>query len=493
LRKLHDDAWNEYKKFSEESEKKVNESKKEKEEKKEKVEEPGFITFFVKPNDDTGKESDKIDKDEKNSEKDEVIGVVMDCLTLLCADVCNFGEGKSAQIRRRKQPYFMKGLLSRLSFRPTESRDNDTKDFIRKTLGKSMKTIITQSVLYGAAKKYIDSKKDGKKVTFSLRETKLGEDNVKINPDKAEFELGNFSPNELLQCLQDDSKTDRVAYSFFDGQYASKVSVKIDDNGNVKTSVLHDEASIENVKYCKLTKKEREDIDERYKAKLATWEADGKKGKKPSKPSLVKGEKGALYKRVSKKWIDEHKSRRTYTYIDIRIIPLLKTGELYNILVGNKSFKKLLYVNDEKDNVVLNKTVLDILKPFLFRPETTFAKDDENELAKRIKKEGGVKHLGIGKDGFTVFKDMIEVIWDYLTENRRKVYKSFDKKKNSGKTEPIKEGYEVIEYTMLDELLEDFYNDEYDEDTEYEYDVQILNESSPVLSYEDYLNESYDE
>ena len=85
------------------------------------------------------------------------------------------------------------------------------------------------------------------------------------------------------------------------------------------------------------------------------------------------------------------------------------------------------------------------------------------------------------------FKDLIETIWDYLSDNRRKVFKVKDLTPNNGK---LKEGYDYIEYTVFDELLEDFYNDEYDEDTEYEYDVNILNESKPVLSYEDYLNES---
>ena len=75
---------------------------------------------------------------------------------MMCADVCNFNE--SVEIRRRPQPYFMKGLFSRLSFRPTKNNDNDTKDYIRQTLGQTMKTLVSQNVLYGMGKKYIDSK-----------------------------------------------------------------------------------------------------------------------------------------------------------------------------------------------------------------------------------------------------------------------------------------------------------------------------------------------
>ena len=494
--KLHNDAWEDYKKFSEQGKEEVveegkdSEKKEDKDKKEKKVEEPGYITFFVRPNEDTGKDSDKIDKDEKNSEDDEVIGIIMDSLTLMCADICNFGEDKSGQIRRRKQPYFMKGLLSRLSFRPTKSKDNDTKDFIRTTLGKSMKTIVAQSVMYGAGRNYIDTKKDGKKAEFSLRETRRDDENAKINPEKTLFELGNFSPAELLQCLNDDSGSNKVCYDFLDGKFSSKVSIKIDDKGNVKKSVLHDESSIENVRYFKVSKAEYEDAMKTYDGKVKKWEADGKKGKKPSKPSFVKGENSEVYyKRASQKWIKYHKSRKVYDYVDIKIIPLLKKGDLYEQLVDDKSFKKLLYVNDEKDNVVLNKTVINILKPYLYRPEKTFSKTDENDLAKQIKEEGGVKRLGWGKDGFDIFKDMIEVIWDYLSENRRKVYKSFDKKENQGKSEEVKESYELVEYTVFDELLEDMFNDEYDEDTEYEYDKELIVESKPVISYEDYLKD----
>ena len=112
----------------------------------------------------------------------------------------------------------------------------------------------------------------------------------------------------------------------------------------------------------------------------------------------------------------------------------------------------------------------------------------KKEKEKKIKEQGGVKHLGLGKDGFSVFKDMIEVIWDYLSDNRRKVFKVKDFTPTNGKKN---ESYDHIEYTVFDKLLEDFYNDEYDEETEYEYDVKIINERKSIASYEDYLNEIY--
>jgi hypothetical protein len=38
--------------------------------------------------------------------------------------------------------------------------------------------------------------------------------------------------------------------------------------------------------------------------------------------------------------------------------------------------------------------------------------------------------------------------------------------------------------------IEEFFNDEYDEETEYEYDLKILNEQQTVLSFEDFLFET---
>lgn len=498
LEKLHKNAWEEFQKINKEE---LNESKK-KDEKEKEIEEPQYIVFYVNPNAETGKESDK---PKENGDSDpaqkSTIGVVIDTLTMMCADVCNFGKDTSADIRKRPQPYFMKGLLSRLSFRPTKDKDNDTKDYIRTTLGQTMKTLITQCVLYGMGKKYIDSKVDGKKAEYQLRETKLGDDNAKVQPDKAMFELGNFTPNELLKCLKDESKTNKISYDFLDGKFASKVSIKTDDEGNIKsTSAIKDVSSIENVKYYRVSK-------DTYKESMANFEKDkenykknngkdkdGNDIKKPVKPTYIKGEDGEYYKRASKKLMatPDFKRKKTYDFVDIRIIPLLKKGPLYKTLVEDEKFKKVLYKEDEENNVKLNKEVVKVLKPFLYRPEKTFAKDDENQLSMILSEQGVQgKKLGWFKNLFkdeeqlhNTFKDLVETIWDYLSENRRKVYKSKDLKPNNGK---LAEGYEEIEYTVFDELLEDLYVDDYDDDTEYEYDMVIINEEKPVLSYDDYL------
>ena len=169
----------------------------------------------------------------------------------------------------------------------------------------------------------------------------------------------------------------------------------------------------------------------------------------------------------------------------------MKKGELYKKLVDDKKFKKMLYKEDEENNVKLNKDVIKVLKPFLFRPEKTFAKDDEYQLTQLLKDQGvqGEK-LGWFKNLFkdeeqlhNTFKDLVEVIWDYLSDNKRKMFKSVDFNKNH-------KNEELEHYTDFDLLIEDFFNEEYDEDTEYEYDNLILESKEDVLTFEDYLIEN---
>ena len=65
------------------------------------------------------------------------------------------------------------------------------------------------------------------------------------------------------------------------------------------------------------------------------------------------------------------------------------------------------------------------------------------------------------------------------------MFKGKDFKANHGKTN------EDVDYTLFDELLEEFFNDEYNEDCEYKYDMKILNEMKKVLSFEDFLIETF--
>lgn len=485
LRDLHKKAWDEFKSL------KVEENKKNK--KKKEIEEPQYVVFYIKPNESTGNENDKPKEGEKKSNKEKsAIGIVIDTLTMMCADVCNFNE--SVEIRRRPRPYFMKGLLSRISFRPTKERDNDTKDFIRTTLGQTMKTLVTQNVLYGMGKKYIDSTVDGKEAQFKIRETILGSDK-KVYPDKTVFELGNFTPKELIDILTDKNKNNKIAYDFLDGAFATKITIKQDKDGNVKASAIKDSSTIENVKYYRISKTTYQESIDKWEKEVKKWEKEGKVDKKPKKPTFIKGEDKEYYKRLSKKMATnpEFRRKKVYDFVDIRIVPLLKKGPLYKKLVDNSRFKKVLYKEDEENNVKLNKEVIAVLKPFLFRPEKTFAKDDEYQLTQLLKDQGVEgEHLGWFKKLFKdeeqlhdTFKDIVETIWDYLSENRRKVFKGRDLTPNHGKKN------EDVDYTLFDSLIEEFFNEEYDEETEYDYDLDIINETKTVLSFENFLIERY--
>ena len=72
-----------------------------------------------------------------------------------------------------------------------------------------------------------------------------------------------------------------------------------------------------------------------------------------------------------------------------------------------------------------------------------------------------------------------------LSENRRKVFKGRDLTPNQGKKN------EDVDYTLFDSLIEEFFNEEYDEETEYDYDLDIINETKTVLSFENFLIERY--
>lgn len=499
LKKLHSDAWEEYKKLNPES---VNEGlfkKNDEKDEKTKVEEPQYIVFYVRDDESTGRESDNVDKKKKETTETVSPGIVIDTLTMMVADAADFNA--SVKKRRRPQPYFMKGLLSRISFRPNKDNDNETKDYIRTTLGQTMSTLIMQNVMYGSGKKYIDSKVDGKEAEFTLRETVLGDDSKKVDGNKAMFELGNFSPNEMLQCLKDESKTNKISYDFLDGKYASKVSIREDADGNIKsTSVSKDNNSIENIKYYVVSKDTYTEQMDDYNKRLEKWKKTNE-GKRPSKPSYIKVD-GKYFKRASKKMMSDPKNKRKklYDFVDIRIIPLIskKSSELYKKLVDDEKIKKILYTDvekDEKTEIVLNKKVVEILKPFLYRPEKTFAKDDEHKLTDLLKEQGieGEK-LGWFKNLFKdaeqiheTFKKMVEIIWDFLSENRREMFKrkdfTSDERFPYGKGKKKNEGFE----TLYDELIEEFYNEEYDEETEYDYDVMIMNETKNVLSFSEYL------
>lgn len=266
------------------------------------------------------------------------------------------------------------------------------------------------------------------------------------------------------------------------------------ENNSSSAEPLNNRPTIENIKYYKVSKEDYIKAMNAYDVDLNKFKA-GVTEEKPPRPTYVKGaENGVYFKRASKKWCDEHKRNRTYDFVDIKIIPLLKHGTLFKTLTSDENFKKLLYVVNENGNLKLNKEVLGILKPFLFKPENTFNRQFTN-LAKRS--DADVERIEKIKKEFKddnelnkTFKNLVESIWDYFSSNIHKVYRKAAIKKDEevDLADLEEEGYEVINLTVFDELLEECLNDEYNEETEYKYDIQILNEEKEILSYEDYLS-----
>lgn len=262
---------------------------------------------------------------------------------------------------------------------------------------------------------------------------------------------------------------------------------------HVENNKSLNESTIENIKYYKVSKEDYTKAMNAYDVDLNKFKA-GVTEQKPPRPTYVKGaENGVYFKRASKKWCDEHKRNRTYDFVDIKIVPLLKHGTLYKELTSDENIKKLLYVVNENGNLKLNKEVLNILKPFLFKPGNTFNRQFTN-LAKTTGAD--TERIEKIKDEFEndnelnkTFKNLVESIWDYFSNKIHKVYKKAAVKEEDVDLADLEE--EGLEMTVFDELLEEFSNDEYNEETEYKYDMEMLNEEQDVLSFEDFLIERY--
>ena len=504
LKNLHKTTWDDVKKNHDnilEPEKPVEESKKpkEEEEKKENVlKEPKYIVFYVRPNDDTKHESDKpTEGGEVKESGDSFAGMVMDPLTMMCADVCDFND--STRKRRRKNPYFIKGLFSKLSFKPLDKNDNDIKDYIRQTLGMAVNTFVNICVQYGKGKEYIDitENKEEKKLEYSLKDG--------VEGDKEMPEIGNFTPNEILTCIKDKSETHKEAYKFLDGTYGSKVSIKKNrKDGTLTLSSRKDEDTIENVRYIKATKEEKKEAEDKAK----NW-AFTMNGKKPSVPKYIELPDGTIYRKATKQDREEHDEKDFADWVDIKILPLLTVGEkrgkkmdtsLKDELQKDDIIKKVLYKSDDE----LNEKTIKVIKEFLYRPEKSFSRDDEHDLKKKLEAEGVEGHkLSFWKNLIKdeeqlhdTIKRIVEIIWDYILEDRRSTWKNKDNKFNTGKTpkddkesdtdkKAQKESYE--EYTLFDQLIEESLLE--DDDYEEEEAVPILEQKSEVLSFEDYCKQ----
>lgn len=519
LLKMHDESFNTAK----------NIIKKENNDEDVKVKDPEFIVVYVNTGKDTKKEEDKSKaKDKKDTSGEVVPGIIIDPLTLMCADVCEFNK------RRRKQPYFLKGVFSKLSFRPIKDNDNDTKEYIRtKLFGDTLSTSLRQCVMYGAGRKYIeivgedndDDKKKNEKLVARVREKEFGTEN-KIDADKNNIDLGELSPNEAVKCLNAffEKNSTKECYDYLDGKYATKFSVKTNKKGNLVKRVLKDESSIENVRYYRLSKEEVKKIEDAYQDRLKEYEEYKKLSKKeksekkleykkkleeykanknkldpetkkhykrpinptvrPSKPKFEEDADGNKYKKATKAIIAKTDKKDLIDYVDLKIVPLLKDkdSEVYKKLNDDKIIKKILYKDGE-----LNMDAIMVLKPFLFRPEKTFSENDEYELKKRLNGEGIEgqrlsknkhlrKFLNLFKDEeqeHDTFKKIVEIIWDELGgEKRGKFGYLVDNHTTDGK---VNDSFEYDgEYGYIFESYELEEDDYYDDSCEEEYDEIIL-------------------
>lgn len=486
-------------------------------------EEPQFIVVYVNKNADTKNDLDKANKkddeksksngahsESKEDKKDDVVaGILIDPLTLMCADVCTFNK------RRRKQPYFLKGIFAKLSFRPVADNDNKSKEFIRtKLFGDTLSSSIRNCVVYGAGRKYIEIASEGekkdKKIKAVVRETVYGTEE-KINADKVVDELGYMSPNEIAECLNDffENNSTKKCYDLLDGGNATRVVVKEDKDGKLVKKITNDKSAIENVRYYKVSDDELNKINELYQEKLDKYEEykklskDDKKKKKdeyeeelkaynemspskkrknkkpfnftkkPSKPKFEYDADGNKYKKASKAIIKKLGEDELKDYVDIKIVPLIndKEGKVYKALTDDEKIKKILFKDDK-----LNMDAITVLKPFLFRPEKTFSENDEYALKNLLNGVGveGEKlsnnkvirgFLNLFKDEeqeHDTFKKIVEIIWDELSNKARSKYSDIVDNHQSGS---VKEGMEYI-----------FENDDdyFNEECEAEYDECIL-------------------
>ena len=509
---LHESTWNDVKDntdnvVNKEETKDVKESKEEKKENK--PQEPHYIVFYVRPNASTNNKNDdplklkdeKKDEDEektveegKNTDKkgDTFAGIVIDPLTMMAADVCDFND--NTRKRRRNSPYFLKGLFSRLSFSPLDANDNDTKDYIRTTLGTTINTLVNICIEVGKGKDYIEIKKDGENLTYALKEG--------VDGDKEVPEIGNFKPKEILDCIKDESKTHKQAYTYLDGKYGSKISIRFDKKSKKTViSSQKDEDTIENVQYRKIEKDVAEKWESDAKQAVRDWKQNGMRGKRPSIPKFLELPNGDVYKKASKKYRDEHKDEEYFDWVTVKILPLLTDGEkkkgkkeldttLKDKLHEDEDIKQVLYLEDDK----LNMEVIGVIKEFLYRPEKTFAKDDEHELEKKLDNKYEKKKSGL----FRIFKKreklhdtikrLIETIWDYILDERRTTWRHKDNKYNSGKTN------DSYEYTLFDQLIEEslLYEEDDDDYEEKEEEMTVVNVSEKkVLYFEDFIRKNF--
>ena len=370
--------------------------------------------FFIEWND---KKTDKVETD--------VPGIMMDNMSMLCVDIC-------PKRKPRRYPYYIKGLLSRLSFKPIDKNDNETKQFIRTTLGTMVNTDISRLYDFGIA---------GCVVEFKDDKFQPGD---KLEQNKALSYLGNFTQSEICEILNDKEEEHPVGYSYLSGKYGSRVSRGSKDSKTI--SLKSDKDTIENRRYLSgdtpikddktvtVRNKEGKRVKMKY-SEMAKYKADKYNFRRATPEEIESGEK-------------------TMDYVEARIIPLIndKDTKLHKELYGDEDIKKLFFDGDKVD-----KGMMLSIKDFLYRSETSFSKKDEYNACEKInayRKEHKMDE--IGKESYDTIKKTVETIWELKGKYSNSAKPKKEKTDNNDKKDDKKDAKKTNENLFMS--FDDFVN-----------------------------------
>jgi len=319
-------------------------------------------------------------KDKKTGKTTKQPAIMMDTLSMLICDLCTYE-------RRRKNPYFMRGLLSKLSFRPIDPKDTKTQHFIHETLGTTLLTSCKQLVSYGLGSLFVEKGKGKKWVPGSSKDA-----------NKNYVNLGNFTSSELCDVLNADSI--KTAYKYISGEYGANWNVTIKDG--------------------KLAKKHN-DIDNSLTNSKDTKTIENKK--------FVKT-KDDKYRTATKEEI-ESPDVRTYDYYDVKIYPYITKDSFIKELKSDDKVKGLFRENSNEVRKGLLKD--ETFKKIILRQETTFSKDDDVTIKKILKKQG----IKSNDDNIKACKYLISKLWISYQKKRFEKEAKRDKKEQKGKDKKV--------------------------------------------------------
>ena len=335
----------------------------------------------------------------KNEKGEEIPAVMFDCLSMLGCDI--FKDGDFGNKKPRKNPYFMKGLFARLSFKPVDENDNDTKKFISDSLGTTVLNSVKRTYSYGIGSCIV--KEEDKKFVPIYKEN-----------ENDEFEaIGNFTPVEFCEILNDKSEGENsVAYEYLSGKYGKSSDDEVDSKKKRKTG----STTIENRRYVPESVK----IDPNE---------TNKKGKKCADMKMYQVDAYGMRRATPNEIKDD--SIKKLDYIHARLIPMMNDEDtkLHKELCKNEDVKKLIFKKDKDGNPTdkVDADMIDVFKQYLFRSETSFSNRNAKKVCDDINKyreKKGLKELG--EDAYETIKKTVETIWEYKnkTKKRKKKEKS---------------------------------------------------------------------